>query len=258
MARWVRFEHGGRTGFGILDGDGIEVHEGDMFGDPASSGERLALDAVDLLPPTVPSKFICLWNNLRAVADKMGLHNPDGPLYVLKVPSALLAPGGTIVRPKGYDGPVMYEGELGIVIGRRCRAAGDAEAAGCIFGYTCVNDATAFGLINNESFPQFPQWTRAKSFDTFGPFGPAVATGLDARDLRVKTTVDGETRQDYPVSDFFFTPAELVARLSHDMTLLPGDLIACGTSLGAQPMEPGSNVEVEIDGVGVLSNRFAG
>ena len=258
MARWVRFRHQGRSGFGLLDGTGIQVHAGDMFDAPASAGEERELEAVELLPPTTPSKFICLWNNLRAVADKMGLADPDGPLYAFKAPSALLAPGGTIVRPAGYDGPVMYEGELGIVIGKRCRAVGDAEAAGCIFGYTCVNDATAFGIINNESFPQFPQWTRAKSFDTFGPFGPVVATGLDARELRVRTTVDGETRQDYPVSDFFFTPAELVARLSHDMTLLPGDLIACGTSLGAQPMEPGSTVEIEIEGIGVLSNRFAG
>lgn len=257
MAQWVRFEDGGKTAFGTLDGETIDVHEGNMFDGPERTGERVGLDAVSLLAPTEPSKFICLWNNLRAVAEKMGLDDPPGPLYVFKAPSAVLTPGGTIQRPAGYEGAVMYEGELGIVIGRRCRAVRAAEAADGIFGFTCVNDVTAFGIINqNPEFPQFPQWTRAKSFDSFGPFGPTVATGLDPSQLTIRTAVNGEPRQDYPVSDFFFTPAELVAALSRDMTLEPGDLIACGTSLGAQPMESGQIVEITIEGVGMLTNEF--
>jgi 2-keto-4-pentenoate hydratase/2-oxohepta-3-ene-1,7-dioic acid hydratase in catechol pathway len=151
-------------------------------------------------------------------------------------------------------GRVFYEGELGIVIGKTCKAATPEQAAAAIFGYTCVNDVTAFELIARDA--SFAQWTRAKSFDGFGPLGPVVAVGLDPHSLVVRTRVNGRERQSYPVSDMIFGPASLVERLSRDMTLEPGDVIACGTSLGALPVKAGTLVEVEIDGIGVLANRF--
>jgi 2-keto-4-pentenoate hydratase/2-oxohepta-3-ene-1,7-dioic acid hydratase in catechol pathway len=163
--------------------------------------------------------------------------------------------GGAIRRPAGYDGQIVFEGELGIVIGRRCANVTEDTARDCIFGYTCVNDVTARDLLKAD--PSFPQWTRAKGFDTFGAFGPAICRGMDPGDLVVRTFVDGVEKQNYPVADMFFAPHEIVSRISRDTTLEPGDLIACGTSLGAGAIPPGSLVEIEIAGIGRLANRLA-
>ena len=144
------------------------------------------------------------------------------PLYFLKSPSAFLAHGETIRRPPSYSGNVVYEGELGIVIGKRCSNVTEDEAGDYIFGYTCVDDVTAADIISKD--PTFAQWARAKSFDTFGVFGPVIATGLDPMDLSIRTVLDGKERQNYPVSDMIFPPHRLVSYLSRDMTLLPGDV----------------------------------
>jgi 2-keto-4-pentenoate hydratase/2-oxohepta-3-ene-1,7-dioic acid hydratase in catechol pathway len=149
---------------------------------------------------------------------------------------------------------VIFEGELGIVIGKRCRAVSEADAANCIFGYTCVNDVTASEILNKD--PGFAQWTRAKSFDTFGVFGPVIATGLDPSSLVVKTILNDQERQNYPVADVIFAPAALVSLISRDMTLEAGDVIACGTSIGVGSMKPGSTVSIVIEGIGTLTNRF--
>ncbi len=255
MTSWIRFEADGRAGFGTFDGTRIHVHAGDMFESPEATGETLALGDVRVLTPCTPTKMICLWNNFRALAQKLELSTPEEPLYLLKSPSSFLPHGGTIRRPAGYDGPVVYEGELGIVIGRRSSGISEADAASHIFGYTCINDVTAFGILNKDK--SFAQWTRAKSFDTFGVFGPVVATGLDPLTLSVRTVLNGEERQNYPVSDMVFPPYRLISLLSHDMTLMPGDVIACGTSIGAGSMkQPENAIEVTIEGIGTLSNRY--
>lgn len=252
--KWLRFRHGGREGFGVLDGDSVVVHEGDMFDRPQPSGERIASAQLAWLTPCTPSKIIGLWNNFRAAAEKNGWAQPAEPLYFLKAPSSGAAHGQAITAPQGYDGRVAYEGELAVVIGRRAAAVPASEAAACIFGYTCANDVTAMELIQRD--PSFPQWARAKSFDGFGAFGPVIETEFDPSRARLRTRVGGRERQNYPLADMFFTPHELVSRLSFDMTLEPGDLILCGTSLGVLPMKPGTTVEVEIDGLGCLGNRF--
>ncbi len=254
MTHWIRFSQEETEKFGTLEGKEISVFEGNMFDDPQPTGETLALEEVSVLPPTRPTKMIGLWNNFHAAAEKNGWAIPADPLYFIKPPSCFLGSGGIIRRPAAYEGRVVYEGELGIVIGRRCSGVTEAEAGDHIFGYTCVNDVTALQLINQD--PAFPQWTRAKSFDTFGVFGPTVATDVDPSGLSVKTLLNGRERQNYPLSDMIFPPAVLVSRISHDMTLLPGDVIACGTSLGVLPMKPGVTVEVDIDGIGTLSNTF--
>jgi len=159
-----------------------------------------------------------------------------------------------IKRPAGYAGRVVFEGELGIVIGRRCANVSAADAPGAIFGYTCVNDVTARDILRAD--PSFPQWTRAKGFDTFGVFGPWIVTGLDPMQLRVRAVVAGVERQNYPVADMFFPPYEIVSRISQDMTLEPGDVIACGTSVGAGEMQDGDSVAIAIEGIGVLENRY--
>mgnify|MGYP003655677495 CR=1 FL=1 len=218
MSNWVRFEKGGVAGIGTLDGDSIAVHDGDMFGGTTATGETLALDAVTLLTPCAPGKFIALWNNSRAAAEKQGLEQPEYPLFFLKPSTTYLAPGGVIRKPAAYD------------------------------------DVTAMQLLDAD--PSFPQWARAKGFDTFGAFGSAIVTDTDVSASAIRAELNGRERQNYAVADLFMQPAEIVAKLSRSMTLEPGDLIACGTGPGALPMKPGATIDVIIDGVGTLSNTY--
>jgi 2-keto-4-pentenoate hydratase/2-oxohepta-3-ene-1,7-dioic acid hydratase in catechol pathway len=251
---WIRFERAGQTGFGALRDGAIQVHEGDMFAGPRPTNDTVPLAEAKLLTPCVPSKMIALWNNFRALAAKLNLTAPAEPLYLLKAPNSFLAGGQTIRVPASYSGKVVYEGELGVVIGKRASNVSEADANQYIFGYTCINDVTAAEIIQKD--PSFAQWTRAKSFDTFGVFGPVIATGLDPLGLSVKTLLDGKERQNYPVSDMIFKPAQIVSLISRDLTLYPGDVICCGTSVGVGSMKPGSKVEVVIDGIGTLSNEY--
>lgn len=256
MATWLRCRHEGHIRFGRLAGDAVIFHEGDALPSPRPSGDSAPLATVEVLTPCVPGKLIGLWNNFHARARVEQLARPDHPLYFIKTDNCYLPAGGTIRRPQGYDGPIVYEGELGIVIGRTCANIGTHEADAVIFGYTCANDVTARTVLKAD--PSFPQWVRAKSFDSFGPFGPWIVDGLDPDSLCVITRLDGIEKQNYPVADMFFRPQEIVSRISHDMTLHAGDLICCGTSLGVEAMEPGCRVEIDIPGIGVLSNTFAG
>ena len=251
---WMRFNAQGAEGFGLLEGEQIAVCQGDMFGEFERTGQVLEWADVTTALPCTPSKFIGLWNNYHAQAAKQGLSLPAEPLYFLKAASSYCAHGQPFAAPASYDGRVVYEGELGLVIGKTCKNLSVEEAAQAIFGVTCVNDVTALDLLTRDA--SFAQWTRAKSFDTFGIFGPVIATGLDWQGLAVRTLINGRERQNYSCSDMIFSPAQIVASLSREMTLEPGDVIACGTSLGVLPIKPGTVVEVSIDGIGVLKNTY--
>ena len=254
MPHWLRFSYGDEIGFGVLRDETIVVHRGDMFDNPEPTTRTVPLREARLLTPTVPSKLIALWNNFHALAAKLGAE-PEDPLYLLKANSSVALPGAAVRRPRSYAGKIVYEGELGVVIGKTCTEVSENEAEHFIFGYTCVNDITAADLINKD--PTFAQWVRAKSFDGFGPFGPVVATNLEPEKLIVRTILNGNERQNYPIADMIFSPRQLVSRISHDMTLFPGDVICCGTSLGVGTMkEPHNTVAVAIDGIGVLTNVF--
>ena len=251
--RWARFRsNDGRSGFGTFDGEHIVEYAGDLFGATEATGRTLALGTFTLESPCAPSKIVALWNNFNALATKLGKTAPTHPLFLIKPGTSVVGPEAPIRRPTGYTGKIAYEGELGIVIGRLSRDLPPTEARAHIFGYTCVNDVTASGILNENS--DFAQWCRSKGFDTFGCLGPVIATGLDWSRLRVITRVDGAERQNYPLSDMIIPPEELVSRISHDMTLLPGDVIACGTSVGVGSIKDGCAVEVQIDGVGSLVN----
>jgi len=254
MPHWIRVRHRGREHFGLLEGEEIRLHAGHMLGERTPSSATLRLAETQVLTPVVPGKMVALWNNFRALAAKLGNPIPPEPLYFLKGNNSFLAHGETIRVPASYSGKVIYEGELGIVIGKRCSAVSEADAPRHIFGYTCINDVTAAELINKDA--SFAQWTRAKSFDTFGVFGPVIATGIDPAGLTVRTILNDQERQNYPVQDMIFPPAALVSLISRDMTLEPGDVIACGTSVGVGSMRPGSTVSIAIDGIGTLTNRF--
>jgi 2-keto-4-pentenoate hydratase/2-oxohepta-3-ene-1,7-dioic acid hydratase in catechol pathway len=255
MTTWVRFTHQGAAHFGTLDGDTIAVHDGDMFGSPSPTGQTLALGSVALLAPCQPGKIIGLWNQFHALAAKLGNPAPAEPLYFLKATSSIAAPNAIIKRPASYDGKTVFEAELGIVIGRRASNIAADQAAAHIFGYTCINDITAADILTRD--PTFPQWARAKSLDGYGPFGPGIVTGIDPSGLTIRAILNGAERQNYPVSDMIFQPHDLVARLSRDMTLDPGDLILCGTSVGVGVMkEPVNRITIAIDGIGELHNEF--
>jgi 2-keto-4-pentenoate hydratase/2-oxohepta-3-ene-1,7-dioic acid hydratase in catechol pathway len=258
MTQWVRCTHAGQAWHGLVQGDNVLLHSGLPWASPQPTGQVLPLAGLDWLPPCVPGKIIGLWNNFRAAAEKNAWATPAEPLYFLKSPHSAAGHEQAIAAVPAEVGRVAYEGELAVVIGRQARRVARADAAACIFGYTCANDVTAIELLQRDA--SFPQWTRAKSFDGFGAFGPWIDSAFDPvqRDATamLRTLVGGRERQNYALADMFFPPAELVHRISQDMTLEPGDVILCGTSLGVLPMKPGTTVEVVIDGLGTLRNVY--
>jgi 2-keto-4-pentenoate hydratase/2-oxohepta-3-ene-1,7-dioic acid hydratase in catechol pathway len=205
-----------------------------------------------LLPAVAPSKIVCVGRNYADHAKELGNAVPEEPLIFLKPPSSLNAPGGAIVFP-AISQLMSYEGELGVVIGKRIRcAATEQEAMDAVLGYTIVNDVTARDLQKKDG-----QWTRGKGFDTFCPVGPWIVPKgeIDLPGLRVRTRVNGETKQDGPVTDMIFGVGAIIVFVTRFMTLEPGDLIATGTPPGVGPLVPGDAVEVEIPGIGALANR---
>jgi 2-keto-4-pentenoate hydratase/2-oxohepta-3-ene-1,7-dioic acid hydratase in catechol pathway len=252
--QWMRFDYHGATGFGVLEGERVRRFQGDMFETALATDETFDLAAVRWLPPCQPGKIIGLWNNFRAAAEKNGWAQPVEPLYFLKSPGSISAHLQPIAVPASYGGRVVYEGELVVVIGKTAHAVSVQDAAAHIFGYSCGNDLTALELLHSDA--SFAQWTRAKSFDGFAAFGPVIETDFNPATAQLRTLVGGRERQNYALSDMFFSPLEIVSRLSHDMTLQPGDIIYCGTSLGVLPMKTGTTVEVVIDGISTLSNLY--
>ncbi len=252
--KWMRFKHANREAFGLVEGATVQVHEGNMFEQPLPTSERIAIDQLEWLTPCTPSKMIGLWNNFHALAEKNGWATPTEPLYFLKANSSCAAHQQTIVPPAGDVGRVAFEGELAVVIGKTCRHVSVEDAGEHVFGYTCANDVTAVEVLHRD--PSFPQWARAKSYDSFGVLGPVIETDFNFAAATLRTRVGGRERQNFALRDMVFSPLELVSRISADMTLVPGDVILCGTSLGVLPMKPGSEVEVEIDGLGLLVNRY--
>ena len=256
MTLWVRYEAADATiGLGSLTGDRIAELRGSSFADAQPTGRTLALADVRLLSPCTPSKIIALWNNFRALAVKLEKSEPAHPLFLMKPATSVVGTDSPIRRPERYAGKIVFEGELAIVIGRECANVTVAEAPGYILGYTCINDVTAIELLTED--PNFAQWTRSKGFDTFSCLGPAIATGIDLASARVRTTLDGVERQNYPLSDMIFAPAQIVSHLSGDLTLCPGDVIACGTSIGVGTIKDGATVRISIDGIGELRNTLA-
>jgi 2-keto-4-pentenoate hydratase/2-oxohepta-3-ene-1,7-dioic acid hydratase in catechol pathway len=252
--KWLRYSHQGQVGLGQLVGDTLHVHQGPLFENPQPTGVTLPLSDLEILAPCQPTKVLALWNNFKAAAEKNGWSAPTEPLYFLKSPNSYSHHLEAVIRPQQDVGRVVYEAELGIVIGKRGRDISLENAKQHIFGYTCVNDVTAVELLRSDT--SFEQWTRAKNFDGFTPFGPWIETELDCTNAVVTAKVNGRERQNYAVSDMFFSPQELVAKLSRGMTLEAGDIISCGTSLGAMPWQNDAVVEVAIEGIGTLTNTM--
>ncbi len=238
------------------DQGGLRLYEGELFGTPQDTGKTCNPEQVTWLPPVEPRQFLGLWNNFHERMALEGTRRPEFPLYFVKLPGCLSAHEAAISRPEDFVGKVKFEAELGIVIGKECLRPTLQAVDDCIFGYTCVNDVTAPQPLFEDD--AFGQWCRAKSFPSFGPIGPWIATGVDPAKLRVQALLDGELKQDYPVGDMIFSPREIVQRVAREVRLYPGDVIACGTSVGASAMEEGQTIEIFIDGIGRLRNRFVG
>ena len=218
---------------------------------PVDKGRKLPLSKVRLLPPCVPSKIIAVGLNYRAhlAESHTGLQAPPTePFLFWKPPSAMIGPGEPILIPS-WAGRVDYEGELGVVIGKPARNLTAARAHEVILGYTIVNDVTARDLQQRER-----TWVFAKGMDTFCPVGPWIETELDPRNLQIVTRVNGEIRQEGYTGDMIFTIGEILAYITRAITLLPGDLVLTGTPAGVGPLQDGDEVEVEIEGIGVLRN----
>jgi 2-keto-4-pentenoate hydratase/2-oxohepta-3-ene-1,7-dioic acid hydratase in catechol pathway len=237
------------AGHVVEQGGGLHLVEGDIFGS-WTPGRQLAepLEALKLLAPVVPSKIVAVALNYRAHAAEQGKPLPAEPLFFLKPSTAVIGPGEPIRLPPGM-GRVDHEAEMGIVIGRRATAVPASAAADYIFGVTCVNDVTARALQK-----QVGHYTRPKGFDTFAPVGPAIATGLDWSNLRIRGSVNGVVKQDSTTADLIFTVPELIAFISSVMTLLPGDIISTGTPAGIGPLASGDTVSIDVEGVGELDN----
>jgi 2-keto-4-pentenoate hydratase/2-oxohepta-3-ene-1,7-dioic acid hydratase in catechol pathway len=257
--RFCRFQASGDIRYGLIEQlNGDEVITRAIPGLPSGEadfrcGEAIdvPLSAVHLLAPVCPTKIVCVGRNYREHAKELNHEIPMEPLIFLKPPSAVLAPGGTIVRPTALSQRVDHEGELGVVIGKRCKGIPEGQdVRDFILGYTCVNDVTARDLQNKDG-----QWSRAKGFDTFCPIGPVVVSKLDPwKGVGVQTWVNGELRQNGTTADFIF-PLDVILRyISQVMTLEPGDVIATGTPAGVSPLKAGDVVEVSVEGVGALGN----
>jgi 2-keto-4-pentenoate hydratase/2-oxohepta-3-ene-1,7-dioic acid hydratase in catechol pathway len=251
--KFMRFEYQGKASYGVLEpGDFVRVYDGDIFDDAWPTGEMLPLSNVRLLPPCVPSKLVALWNNSRIQIESLKRDTPKEALWFLKPPSCFATHADPIIYPAGHTERVVLEGELGIVIGRHCKAVSVEEARYYIFGYTVINDVTAQDVVKRDA--TFPQYDRGKGYDSFGVFGPVIECALDPMKLVMRSYVNGELKQEFPVTDYVFSPYQVVAEISKTATLYPGDVICCGTSLNAAPIVPGDTVEIRIEGIGSLVN----
>lgn len=248
LMKIVRLFDGKKPEYGILNGDVIDVIEGAPYRQLRYSNHRYNLNEVRLLAPCTPSKIIGLGVNYRKHGSELQMNIPEEPLMFLKPPTAVIGPEEEIILPP-LSQEVDYEGELGVVIKTRAYRVPLEKAMSYILGYTCFNDVTARDLQRKDK-----QWTRAKSFDTFAPFGPCIETELDPDNVTIETYLNGELKQKGNTSDFIFKVAQVVSIISQVMTLLPGDVIAMGTPEGVGPMQPGDNIEIKIQPIGVLRN----
>jgi 2-keto-4-pentenoate hydratase/2-oxohepta-3-ene-1,7-dioic acid hydratase in catechol pathway len=247
-----RFEHNDRTLWGVLKEENLYPVSGSIFEKFRVGKRGVPISHVALLPPVEPTKIVAVGRNYLAHSRELGNPVPKEPLLFLKPPSAVIGPNGVISYPEMSE-RVDYEGELAVIIRRKAqRLSDETKVEEFILGYTCFNDITARDLQFKDI-----QFTRAKSFDTFASMGPCIATGLDPAGLRIKTFLNGKLRQSASTRAMLFPVPFLIRYVSRIMTLYPGDIITTGTPEGVGPMVPGDRVDVQIEGIGILSNTVA-
>jgi 2-keto-4-pentenoate hydratase/2-oxohepta-3-ene-1,7-dioic acid hydratase in catechol pathway len=234
---------------GIIENSIVNEFVGDLWGPREPTGRQWPLDSVIFLPPSTPSKVVCIGKNYADHAAEMGGPAPPHPIIFLKPPSAIIAPEEPIILPR-ISQRVDYEGEIAVIVGRRCHLLGAADdVRPYILGYTCLNDVTARDLQKLDG-----QWTRGKSFDTFCPFGPILESNLNLADTRLETFVNGVRKQSASASEMIFSVDVIIRWIAQVMTLEPGDVIATGTPAGIGTLAAGDVVEVSVSGIGTLRN----
>ena len=247
-----RFLHAGNPSIGVADGGRIVRYSGsDATNLGEATSDSISLADAGLLAPVMPSKIVAVGRNYAEHAKELGNEAPSEPIIFLKPPTAVLSPNGTIIRPPQSQ-RVDFEGELAIVIGKTARNIQRDDWRAVVLGFTCANDVTARDLQKKDV-----QFTRGKSFDTFLPLGPCIETDLDPASLSLRTRVNGETKQNGNTRDMVFNCAVIIEFITSVMTLNPGDVILTGTPAGVGPLNAGDNVEVEIEGIGVLRNSVS-
>jgi len=252
--KFCRFFTGGnvpdsRLRYGILEGDRVKEIKGTPWNEWQPGTDSLAIKDCHLAAPVDPSKIVCVGRNYAAHAAEMGNEVPVEPLIFFKPPSSIVGPNAPVVLTK-YSKKVEHEGELGVVMAKRCSQLSDAaDPLSYVLGYTCVNDVSARDIQKSDV-----QFARAKGFDTFCPIGPHIETQLDPANVLVETRVNGTPRQSGSTSLMIHSVAFLVRWISRMMTLQPGDVIATGTPAGVGPLLAGDVVEISVTGVGVLRN----
>ncbi len=241
---YLRYEKNNEVRYGWLDGVRVGAVTGDVFGSFKRENVVAELPEVKILPPVTPGKIIAVGHNYESRAAEQGAPRPDIPLLSLKPPSAVIGPGGDILLPP-QAAQVEHAAELAVIIGRRARWVSVEDSLKFVWGYTGANDVTA-----RDSLP-----ARGKWFDTFCPLGPWVSTDVDPADVVVTCSVNGQLRQMASTREMIFSAPQLIAFISSIMTLEPGDVILTGTPAGVGPLAAGDQVDVEIEGVGMLSNK---
>jgi 2-keto-4-pentenoate hydratase/2-oxohepta-3-ene-1,7-dioic acid hydratase in catechol pathway len=251
VTKYVRFRHGAKVAYGVLDGDVVRELQGDLFAGPKETGSKHKLAEVKLLVPCEPPKILAVGLNYRShLGDRKA---PEHPEIFYKPVTSLQDPEGPIAIPPDATN-VHYEGELVIVMGKRARHATPAQARDAIFGVTCGNDVSEREWQNGAN--KDLQWWRAKGADTFAPCGPVLVHGLDYSHLLLQTRLNGEVVQKQVTSDLIFDCPTIVSFVSRFVTLGPGDLIYTGTPGQTRKMNPGDVVEVDIEGIGILRNHI--
>jgi len=247
----VRMKAGDDIAYGVADAEGVVVYKGSPFVAWEPTENVVPWASVRLLSPVIPTKVLCVGKNYEDHVDEMGGEIPEEPLIFMKPATAVIGQNAAVIHPRTSK-EVHHEAELAVVISRPARNINAEDASRYIFGYTAANDVTARDLQKKDA-----QWTRAKGFDTFCPLGPAIETELDPLErLAVICRVNGEVRQAGFTSDMIFGVAEILEYITAFTTLLPGDVVLTGTPAGASKVEPGDVMEVEIDGIGTLTNRL--
>ena len=237
-----------RSGDNVFYG---EIEDGRVYPNGGISAGAFELSELRVLPPSFPSKIVCVGLNYKDHAEEFSMEVPENPILFLKPPSAVIGHGDKIIYPASSS-RVDYEAELAVVIGKRCKNISASKAEDVIAGYTCFNDITARDPQQKDG-----QWTRAKSFDTFAAFGPYIVSTeeIDVADAKIACRVNGEIRQSSSTSNLIFDIPYLIEFISEIMTLEVGDVIATGTPPGVGELHRGDTVEVEIQGIGTLRNE---
>jgi len=246
--RIVRFQAGGEPRYGVVEDDIVRELVGNVFGRFRVTRKKHPLNRIRFLSPTEPTKIVGVGLNFRDHAAELGFELPGEPVIFIKPGTTVLPHGGKILYPK-VSNRLDYGAELAVVIGRYAKEVSTKRAARVILGYTCFNDVTARDLQRKDG-----QWTRSKSFDTFGPVGPWVETALDPHNAPVRAYLNGDLKQSSSTANFIFDVPYMVSFITRIMPLFPGDIIATGTPSGIGPMKPGDTIEIEIGGIGRLRN----